>query len=105
MLLNTKGVKHVGYESSDDFDQEQGTASLGDMDNNKEVRDVNSVGVDTEKNANSVWSIYLYSNGTNVEYKIDPGAQANILPKKVFNKLKVKPMLKTRKVKLTGYNG
>ncbi len=53
-------MKHVGYESSDDFDQEQGTASWGDMDNNKEVRDVNSVGVDTEKNANSVWSIYLY---------------------------------------------
>ena len=57
------------------------------------------------KKSNSDWSIYLCSNGTDVEYKIDTGAQVNILTKNIFNKLKVKPTLKPSKVKLTAYNG
>ena len=95
MLSQHKKAKHVECESSDDSEQDffvgtitaEGTASSDNGSNNKEEEDIFCVGVNTEKKSNSDWSIYLCSNGTDVEYKVDTGAQVNILPKNIFNKL------------------
>ena len=52
------------------------------------------------------WSIDLITNGSMVNYKIDTGARANVLPWKEYCKMAKKPKLrKSRKVKLTAYNG
>ena len=50
------------------------------------------------------WSINLETVGKNICYKIDTGAQVNVLPKKHFDKLKPRPPLKTTSVKLSAYN-
>ena len=52
----------------------------------------------------SLWSINLETAGKNICYKIDTGAQVNVLPKKYFDKLKPRPQLKTTSVKLSAYN-
>ena len=110
---NTERVKHVECESADDSDEDffagtitaEGAASLGNSSDDGEGKNVYAIGVDKEKKASVDWSIYLYSNGTDVEYKIDTGAQVNILLKKIVNKLKIKPLLKPSNIKLTAYNG
>ena len=42
---------------------------------------------------------------TDVIYKIDSGAQVNVMPESVYKTLKRKSELKPTKVKLTEYNG
>ena len=51
------------------------------------------------------WCIDLNTNGSVVNFKIDTGAQANVLPWKVCSKLLKRPKLIKSKVKLTAYNG
>jgi transposase InsO family protein len=51
------------------------------------------------------WFISLQSNGSKIKYKIDTGAQTNILPLSVYNQLNIKPTLEKTNVKLSAYNG
>ena len=48
-------------------------------------------------------SLQVYNNI--IEFKLDTGAQANIIPSDVFNSLQGTPQLKTTKAKLTGFSG
>ena len=50
-----------------------------------------SLNVDEIKNENSYWMISISSNGTPISYKIDTGAECNVLPSKIFEKLKPQP--------------
>ena len=51
------------------------------------------------------WNIALPTNGTIVEYKIDSGSQANILPFNAFNNLNNRPKLNNTNTNLIAYNG
>ncbi|KAL9973467.1 hypothetical protein ACROYT_G019932 [Oculina patagonica] len=51
------------------------------------------------------WKASLQVNNNMVEFKLDTGAQANVIPSDVFNSLKGTPQLKTTKAKLTGFSG
>ena len=51
------------------------------------------------------WSVLLDTNGSDIQYKIDTGAQCNVLPKVVYNQLLDRPKLKKTSVKLSAYNG
>ena len=53
----------------------------------------------------SEWSVVLNTNGSNINYKIDSGAQVNILPRKEFYSLQNRSGLKDTKIKLKAYNG
>jgi hypothetical protein len=61
--------------------------------------------VGSEAEIESEWTINLDTNGSNVRYKLDTGAQVNVLPRSQYNRLIRKPKLKSTKVKLTAYNG
>ena len=52
----------------------------------------------------SEWSVVLITNGSYVSYKIDSGAQVNILPKKEFYSSPNRPGLKDTKIRLKAYN-
>ena len=52
----------------------------------------------------SQWSVNLETAGEDICYKIDTGAQVNVLPKKMFDKLTPRPKLKNTSVKLSAYN-
>ena len=51
------------------------------------------------------WRVNLDTNNTNVCYKIDSGAQVNVISRKHFNKLLNHPSIKNSDMKLTAYNG
>ena len=50
------------------------------------------------------WTIDLTTNGTLINYKIDTGAQTNILPYNDYMKLHERPKLNATKVTLSAYN-
>ena len=51
------------------------------------------------------WCVDLNTHGTVITYKIDSGAQANILPLKDYKKIISPPALTTPRCKLSAYNG
>ena len=51
------------------------------------------------------WSVLFDTNGSDIQYKIDTGAQCNVLPKVVYNQLLDRPKLKKTSVELSAYNG
>ena len=51
------------------------------------------------------WNINLTVNNTNIIFKIDTGAQVNVISNKSLNQLEQRPILKPSNVKLTAYNG
>ncbi len=51
------------------------------------------------------WSVTLEMNGADVPFKIDTGAQCNVIPKHLLQKLSPKPKLKSATIKLSAYNG
>ncbi|XP_030854482.1 uncharacterized protein K02A2.6-like [Strongylocentrotus purpuratus] len=55
------------------------------------------------KESKDEWIVNLLVNNQPVDFKVDTGAQANLLPETVFHKLKPKPKLQKAKVLLTGY--
>ena len=54
---------------------------------------------------NSEWKISLQSNGSDIEYKIDTGAQVNVLPYEQYLRLQKKPKLHKMGIQLSAYNG
>ena len=53
------------------------------------------------KNESSVWSITLNFSGLPISYKIDTGAQCNVVPLKIYQKLNRQPDLHTVNLKLS----
>ena len=62
--------------------------------------------IDQIKNENSDWSITLPSNGIPVSYKIDTGAQCNVIPLTILRKFDFEPDLCPVNIiiKLSAYN-
>jgi hypothetical protein len=71
-----------------------------DESNNNEFT-IFAIGSESE----SEWTVDMDTNGSNVRFKLDTGAQVNVLPKSQYDKLLRRPKLKSTKVKLTAYNG
>ena len=57
------------------------------------------------KNEPYDWNITLSSNGTPIPYKIDAGAQCNVILVESLENVSAKPDLQPEKVKLSAYNG
>ena len=53
----------------------------------------------------SDWSVTLDMNSTDVTFKIDTGAQCNVIPKSLLHKMSPQPKLKPATIKLSTYNG
>ena len=57
------------------------------------------------KETNAEWSVTLNTNGTNICYKIDSGAQVNVLPENQIETLQRKPRITKSTTTLGAYNG
>ena len=66
--------------------------------------DVELFAIENDTSATN-WSMNSETNGSDVTYKLDTGAQANVMPKSEYLKLIRRPKLKVSKVKLTAYSG
>ena len=71
--------------------------SNGVINNNQQI---NTIAMET----NAEWSVTLNSNGTNICYKIDSGAQVNALPKNRIESLQRKPRITKSTTTLSAYN-
>ena len=62
-----------------------------------EPEDINTetFSVDSDPSQKHDWTIYLNTNGKDIEFRIDSGAQVNILPRNEFHRLHYKPTLKS----------
>ena len=58
----------------------------------------------SQKDKNELFT-NLNVNDENVRFKVDTGAQCNVIPQHAFEKLRKKPSLQTTKFKLTAYGG
>ena len=87
-------------ESSNTIDPVVDTISLEENPSSSQPEEVYSVNTLTNE-----WSVLLDTNGNDIQYKIDTGAQCNVLPKVVYNQLLDRPKLKKTSVKLSAYNG
>ena len=87
-------------ESSNTIDFVVGTISLEGNSSSSQPEEVYSINTLINE-----WSVLLDTNGSDIQYKTDTGAQCNVLPKEVYNQLLDKPKLKKTSVKLSAYNG
>ena len=53
---------------------------------------------------NKIGNVSLSTNGSEIVYKIDTGAEVNVISKTEFNTLKSKPKLSDMNIKHTTYN-
>ena len=58
----------------------------------------------SQKDKNELFT-NLNVNDENIRFKMDTGAQCNVIPEHAFEKLRKKPSLQTTKVTLTAYGG
>ena len=59
----------------------------------------------TVNDTESDWSVTLEMNGSDVTFKVDTGAQCNVIPKHLLQKFSPKPKIKPATIKLSAYNG
>ena len=109
-LLNTDNVDNENLsdsisaaeeeESSNTIDFVADTISLEENSSSSQPEEVYSLNTLTNK-----WTVLLGTNESDIQYKIDTGAQCNVLPKVVYNQLLDRAQLKKTSVKLSAYNG
>ena len=71
----------------------------------QDLSQVKQVHVFTVNDTESDWSVTLEMNGSDVTFKIDTGAQCNVIPKHLLQKFSPKPKIKPATIKLSAYNG
>ena len=95
----TKKVREIEKDESEehsdqsDYELFMGTVSIQD-----------SAYINQIKNENSDLSITLPSNGIPFSYKIDTGAQCNVIPLAILKKFDLEPDLCPKNIKLFAYN-
>ena len=88
----TERKKNIQKIDIEDNDQIENDFFIGAIDNNNE-------------NISHSWTIKLNLDGTLISFKIDSGAQVNVLPLSKFNLLNPIPDIFESNIKLTAYNG
>ena len=88
-------IKEVKYEDTSSDDNLCISTIEVDYDSlypdNDEINDINLI---DSKDTSSEWTVYLLSNNRWVSYKLDTGAQVNVLPERIWKKLHHRPQLK-----------
>ena len=89
-------------ESFSNLESEESSTERNHITEEEKTLFIGEVEINTVDNK---WKAVLETNHTNIEYKIDTGADANVISYEDFKSLKVKPKLNPTKVKLSAYNG
>ncbi|XP_008179138.1 uncharacterized protein K02A2.6-like [Acyrthosiphon pisum] len=63
------------------------------------------VGENKNNNSDKDWIVKLKTNGTEIRYKIDTGAQANVLPSEILKCINPQVLIEPTKAKLSTYDG
>ena len=101
----------VSKETSD-VDEETHTVHwkvIGDCEDAIRCEIINRIASTDETHGRRVhgvyqWTANLPTNGKYIKFKLDTGAEVNVLPKNVFDKLHPRPKLSRSAVKLSAYN-
>ena len=93
------------HDSSDDSDFRLESVIVTDSDDLPDYQEALKVDTVSSDVAAGHWSVILNSGSQDITFKIDTGAQVNVLPKHIYNTLVPRPKLKTTSTKLSAYNG
>ncbi|XP_060873973.1 uncharacterized protein K02A2.6-like [Metopolophium dirhodum] len=63
------------------------------------------VGENKNNNSDKDWIVKLKTNGTEIRYKIDTGAQANVLPSEILKCINPQVLIEPTKAKLSTFDG
>ena len=83
--------------------EQQKTSSEGSTDEAKNLR-IDPVSVEGVKKA-STWFVNLGIQGGKLNIKLDTGVEVSVLPLQLYNKLQIKPPLKSTSIRLAAYRG
>ena len=94
-MSRNRQVNNMQYETQDD-DQEETTDSLyiGAIDSHTD-----------DKTSNELWEIKAKVNDNDIVFKLDTGAQANIMSARLFKKICRNEAMEDTKARLTTYSG
>ena len=111
-FCQNKYVHHVTHDYSSSSEDENSEFFIGTINasgiakpvicDKSRKREVLSVQQDVNS---SDWSVDLCINKCSIQFKIDTGAQCNILPESIFLHLRPRPKIHSSTAKLTAYNG
>ena len=101
-LVEPMGIKQINANECDVTGTPDGPEQSNNNDNQV---DMHTFTIEDSDDYDDDWYIDLETNGSDVDYKIDIGAQANVLPLNVYRCLLKKPKLHKSNAKLTTYNG
>ena len=102
---NIRDDQNNSPESSDDSDFCLESVIVSDSDVLPDYQEALKVDTVSSDIATGHWSVTLNSGSQDILFKIDTGAQVNVLPKHIYNKLVPRPKIKTTSTKLSAYNG
>ena len=91
-----KDVKQIEKQSSDSSPSSDEDVFF--------IKEISEIGEDNDQ-LEDIWNVDLDVCGTMITFKIDTGAQVNVLPKSQYNKLLKRPKLLKSSTKLKAYNG
>ena len=103
--------KSVDTMYNDNVEEESSPEDGFEFDTILAANDTPEADLDTSVNAiddeqeSSQWMINLLTNHKNINYKIDTGAQVNVLPINLVKQMRPRPIIKDTSIKLTAYNG
>ena len=103
----SKFAAHVSVKKVHEIEKDESDEPSDQSDYEFFIETVNiqdSALVNQIKNENSDWSITLPSNRISVSYKIDTGAQCNVIPLTILKKFDPEPDLSPVNIKLSSYN-
>ena len=108
-----KRVENVDKESERDSSDENTNGFFVDtvsqsenpQSQNKTTDKQYNIEMRSNQDDQTAWFISINTSGSDINYKIDTGAQANIIPQCLYNSLRKKPKLHSTKEKLFAYDG
>ena len=104
--INASSSSHSSDESTDSFFI--GSVQKGKKTTNCQTQEeIKQYKVETcrKQDNQKAWTTSIDTSGLDVEYKLDTGAQANVIPQSLYKRLPRKPRLRQTKEKLPAYDG
>ena len=101
--LNVQELKREAI--NEDISSEDSDFYLETISVSKDEDDIEVLNVDSVKKESTEWYVKVITNGSVVSFKVDTGAEVNVLNQSIFNRISNNSMLRKSSIKLRAYNG
>ena len=99
--VRVQAVELTGEEADPEPSQESPSYRVSSMTNQES--DTHPLFIAALEGSGDSWRVPITTNGSIVTYKVDTGAQVNVLPRHIYQQLQHKPALKPTQAKIMAY--